>query len=476
MHPTLHDGHCASKTPPVNYITLTMTEFGYSWGRVFRTQQQRLSMGSRDIVLDAVTAQPPDCAAEANRPTLLPYGNGRSYGDSNLNPGGIVLEMRALNRILEFDAQTGVLRCEAGVLLSEILAHCVPQGWFPMVTPGTQFVTVGGAIANDVHGKNHHRAGSFGNHLLAFELVRSDGARMVCTPTQNANWFTATIGGLGLTGVITWASIQLRRIASPFVKSETIRFHSLEEFFELSAASESDYEYNVSWIDCAFAGRRLGRGLFNRGNHAEADPARTSGRARELDAPRTLRVPFAPPFSLINAFTLKTFNTAYFHRQRANHVQLVQHYRPFFYPLDAILDWNRIYGPRGFYQYQCVVPNGTALTSVRQLLETIAGSGMGSFLAVLKQFGLPPSSGLLSFPQPGTTLALDFPNRGTRLHQLFDALDRIVIEAGGRLYPAKDGRMGSAIFKAGYPRWREFADYVDPRFSSGFWRRVTDQA
>jgi FAD/FMN-containing dehydrogenase len=430
---------------------------------------QAVPMTSIDAVQAALAA-----GSLAAAPTVLPYGNGRSYGDSNLNPGGILLEMRPLSRVIEFDAESGVLTCEAGMLLSEILTYCVPRGWFPMVTPGTRFVTVGGAIANDVHGKNHHRAGSFGNHVLQFELVRSDGTHRLCSPTQNADWFAATIGGLGLTGVITWATLQLRRIFNPYVVSETIRFRSLEEFFELSAASEADSEYTVSWIDCAFSGKRLGRGLFNRGNHAgeDVDLSLVPNAQRTGTEPRPLRMPFSPPVSLINSFTLKAFNLAYFHRQRGDHAHLVQHYRPFFYPLDALLEWNRIYGPKGFHQYQCVVPDAHALRSVRQLLETIAASGMGSFLAVLKQFGTPASRGMLSFPTPGTTLALDFPNRGARLHRLFEALDRIVLDAGGRLYPAKDGRMGPAIFKAGYPRWQEFQGYVDPRFSSGFWRRV----
>ena len=430
---------------------------------------QAVPMTSIDAVRAALAAGSAGAA-----PTVLPYGNGRSYGDSNLNAGGILLEMRPLARIIEFDADSGVLTCEAGMLLSEVLAQCVPLGWFPMVTPGTQFVTVGGAIANDVHGKNHHRVGSFGNHVLQFELVRSDGTRRICSPSQNADWFAATIGGLGLTGVITRVTLQLRRIFNPCVDSETIRFRSLEEFFELSAASEANYEYTVSWIDCAFSGKWLGRGLFNRGNHANADVDLAlvpSAQRAGVEGP-PLRVPFSPPVSLINSLTLKAFNLAYFHRQRGDHAHLVQHYRPFFYPLDTVLEWNRIYGPKGFYQYQCVVPDAHALRSVRQLLETISASGMGSFLAVLKQFGTPGSRGMLSFPAPGTTLALDFPNRGARLHRLFDALDRIVLDAGGRLYPAKDGRMGPSIFKAGYPRWQEFLGYVDPRFSSGFWRRV----
>ena len=451
-----------------------------SWGRVIWAPHRVTPIPRIGNAIESVlnTVADEDQSPAGALPTVLPYGNGRSYGDSNLNPGGILLDTRSLNRFLEFDPRTGILICEAGVLLSDILSRYVPQGWFPMVTPGTQFVTVGGAIANDVHGKNHHRAGSFGNHVLHFELLRSDGRRFICSPQENADWFSATIGGLGLTGVITWAALKLRPVSNPYVDSETIRFHSLDEFFDLSAASERDYEYTVSWIDCAFGGKRLGRGLFNRGNHATAafDLPRHS-RAKE-DGPdvRACRMPFTPPFSLVNGATLKAFNLAYFHHQRGDRVKLVQHYRPFFYPLDALLEWNRMYGPRGFYQYQCAVPPAQALRSVRALLETISASGMGSFLAVLKQFGTPASRGMLSFPMLGTTLALDFPNRGAKLHRLFDALDRIVLDAGGRLYPAKDGRMGPAIFKAGFPRWREFSGYVDPRFSSGLWRRVMGPA
>ncbi|MCH8181079.1 MAG: FAD-binding oxidoreductase [Proteobacteria bacterium] len=412
---------------------------------------------------------------DAAQPTVLPFGNGRSYGDSNLNPGGALLMAGQLDRFIGFDPATGVLRCEGGVLLHTILQLIVPQGWFLPVTPGTQFVTVGGAIANDVHGKNHHVAGSFGNHVRCFELLRSDGSRRLCSPTEHADWYAATIGGLGLTGLITWAEIQLRRVANPFVDSESIRFRSLEEFFELSAASERDFEYTVSWIDCAFEGKRLGRGLFNRANHAPAviDTSRVPKGLSAAVAEATRRVPITPPISLVNSLSLKSFNTLYFHKQRADVVRSLAHYRPFFYPLDALLEWNRIYGPRGFYQYQSVVPPERALATTRQMLQAIAHSGMGSFLAVLKQFGAPPSRGMLSFPQPGTTLALDFPNSGPKLMRLFDELDRIVLAAGGRLYPAKDGRIGAAMFQAGHPQWRAFSEFVDPRFSSGFWRRVS---
>ncbi len=448
---------------------MAVTSSYTSWGRVLRPQHELLPLASRHAPLPAL----PDGSA-----TMLPYGNGRSYGDSNLNPDGALLPGRQLDRFIAFDPATGVLRCEAGVLLSEILRLVVPQGWFLPVTPGTQFVTVGGAIANDVHGKNHHVAGSFGNHVRCFELLRSDGTRRVCSLTEHADWFAATVGGLGLTGLITWAEMQLRRVANPFMVTESIRFRSLEEFFELSAASEADHEYTVSWIDCAFGGKRLGRGLFNRGNHAPAamEMAWVPRGLTQGGDPHTRTVPITPPLSLVNSLSLKSFNTLYFHKQRRDVVSGMQHYRPFFYPLDALLEWNRIYGPQGFYQYQCAIPPERALQATRALLKAISASGMGSFLAVLKQFGSPASHGMLSFPMPGTTLALDFPNQGPRLHKLFEALDRIVLEAGGRLYPAKDGRMGAALFKAGYPRWSEFTPYVDPRFSSGFWRRVMEQA
>ena len=434
-----------------------------SWGRVERHAHEALGLAGRHQALP--TSSTP----------ILPYGNGRSYGDSNLNVGGALLLGRQLDRFIGFDPSTGILRVEGGVLLSEIIRLAMPQGWFLPVTPGTQFVTVGGAIANDVHGKNHHVAGSFGNHVNGFELLRSDGARLWCAPDENPALYAATIGGLGLTGLITWAEIQLRRVANAWMDSETIRFRNLGEFFELSQASERDFEYTVSWIDCAFSGKRLGRGLFNRANHAPVvmDPTQLP-RGATLESPGTLKVPFTPPISLINSLSLKAFNTLYFHRQRGDESRCLQHHRPFFYPLDAVLEWNRVYGPRGFYQYQCVVPPAKAHAATLRLLETIAASGMGSFLAVLKQFGAPASRGMLSFPCPGTTLALDFPNQGPRLHRLFAELDRIVLEAGGRLYVAKDGRMPSDVFRAGYPRLSEFLPHVDPRFSSSWWRRVME--
>jgi FAD/FMN-containing dehydrogenase len=400
---------------------------------------------------------------------FLPYGNGRSYGDSCLNADGAMLNSRALNRFIDFDPSSGVLVCEAGVLLSEILSLVVPQGWFLSVTPGTRFITVGGAIANDVHGKNHHVSGTFGCHIRQFELLRSDGQRLLCSPQNHENLFAATIGGLGLTGFITWAKLQLRRIHNPWINAETIRYESLTEFFTLCEESDQDYEYTVSWVDCAGTGKRLGRGLFMRGNHASAiaKPNRYLSKTRSF--------PFLPPMSMVNTWTLKAFNFAYYHKQFQSQTQQTQHYEPFFYPLDGLLEWNRMYGPRGFYQYQCIVPTHQhGKEVIAELLNEIGGTGMGSFLAVLKVCGDIKSPGMLSFPLPGVSLALDFPNRGEKLHRLFHRLDTIVSAAGGRLYPAKDGRMPSSLFRDGYPRWQEFSHYIDPHFSSSFWRRVME--
>ena len=399
--------------------------------------------------------------------SLLPYGNGRSYGDSCLNNGGALLDTRGLDRILCFDRSTGVLRCEAGVLLADLLSHAVPMGWFLPVTPGTRFVTVGGAIANDVHGKNHHRAGTFGQHVLRLALRRSDRGVVVCSSRENTDLFHATLGGLGLTGLILWAEIQLRPIANPGIDYETIRFANLDAFFELSEDSERDYEYTVAWVDCLARGKSLGRGLFMRGNHA-------SPRDKVPCPPRGAHTfPTDPPFPLVNSWFLKVFNGLYYRKQIPTIRRSVSHYEPFFYPLDSVLHWNRLYGRRGFLQYQCVVPPESARESVRALLETIAAAKTGSFLTVLKVFGDRCSPGLLSFPRPGTTLALDFPHRGRRTLELLDQLDKIVASAGGAVYPAKDARMSGERFRQYFPRWKEFQNYIDPRFSSSFWRRVT---
>lgn len=426
---------------------------GSAWGRWprYRHQIERVHARTADPALTAAS-------------TWLPWGNGRSYGDSCQNDGGGLLDTRGLDHFIRFDDQTGVLECEPGVTLADIITLCLPRGWFLPVTPGTSFVTVGGAIANDVHGKNHHRAGSFNDHVDGFELWRSDGSRRWCSPQENSDWFAATAGGLGLTGLITRARLRLRRVPGPALAGQSRRFGDLAEFFALSATGDRAYEYTVAWLDCV--GRRRGRGIYMAANHAQADCAAPSG--------RPLSMPITPPVSLVNPLSLAAFNRLYYHRPSAEQRDALWHYQPFFYPLDSIHNWNRMYGPRGFFQYQCVVPMDQAGDALDALLARISRARGGSFLAVLKVFGDRPAPGLLSFPRPGATLALDFPNTGAAVLALLDALDDIVREAGGAVYPAKDARMPGAAFRQYFPAWQAFSDYIDPRFSSSFWRRVMD--
>lgn len=403
--------------------------------------------------------------------TVLPYGWGRSYGDSCLNAGGTLIDMAGLNRFMSFDQETGLICCEAGVTLADVLKLVVPMGWFLPTTPGTKFVTIGGAIANDVHGKNHHKAGTFGCHVTRFELLRSDGQQIICSPTENADLFRATIGGLGLTGVILWAEFKLRRVSGPFIAKEQIRFESVDEFFEINADSDADFEYTMSWVDCMASGSQLGRGLYMRGNHSW--PRRVPGKPSE--AKPLLTVPFELPSFLLNTFTVKAFNELYYRSQIGKTKRQTTFYDPFFYPLDAILEWNRLYGRPGFLQYQFVVPYASDRGAIKEILRQISASGVLSFLAVLKVFGDVKSPGMLSFPRPGVTLALDFPFRGRPTLALMDRLDQVVRANGGALYPAKDARMSPESFAASYPNWEEFSKHIDPKFSSSFWRRVAQK-
>jgi FAD/FMN-containing dehydrogenase len=428
---------------------------GSSWGRWPRCKQHLVSLTSRFERL-------PEGAP------MLPHGNGRSYGDVCLNDGGTLLLTRHLDRFIHWDPLSGVLECEAGVLLSEIIQRTMADGWLLPVTPGTALVTVGGAIANDVHGKNHHRAGSFGHHIIDFQLQRSDGQTLRCSPDLNQEWFHATIGGLGLTGLIGSARLQLRRVPGPWIAGDSRRFANLGEFFALAASSDADYEYTVAWLDCSAKGAQLGRGIFIRGNHAD-----NQAPAPPVSAPRSL--PFTPPVSLVNGLSVRLFNELYFRRPGARMPHALWHYQPFLFPLDRLRDWNRIYGPNGFFQYQCLLPGSVAerAAGLRDLLQRIASSGLGSFLVVLKQFGDMPSTGLMSFPRPGVTLALDFPNRGELTLRLLEELDAVTRAAGGAVYPAKDARMSGTSFRQYFPRWEQLRPFVDPKFSSSFWRRVT---
>lgn len=400
--------------------------------------------------------------------SCLPFGNGRSYGDCCVNADNCLIDARGMDRFIAFDRSSGRLECEAGVLLSEILELALPSGWFLPVTPGTQFVTVGGAIANDVHGKNHHRNGTFGHHVLEFELARTDGSRQRLTPDDDAELFRATVGGLGLTGLITRATIQLKPVAGPWIDQSLIAFANLDEFCSRSAESDQGFEHTVAWVDCIASGPKLGRGLMMCGDHADAPPNDAPSAGKRMNFPLT------PPISLVNGISLRMFNELYYRVKGRQAGDSRMHYQPFFYPLDNILNWNRMYGPKGFFQYQNVVPLEGGQEAMREMLERIGRSGQGSFLAVLKRFGDQPAAGMLSFPRPGYTLALDFPNRGARTLRLLESLDEVTRQCGGAVYPAKDARMSAASFQAYYPEWERFSKHIDPGFSSSFWRRVTE--
>lgn len=423
-----------------------------AWGRLSEEEYAYVSL-PRD---SALHIENPD------RKTLV-HGMGRSYGDVCLNPGGGLHFARDLDRFLEFDTNSGELVCETGVLLSEVQRTFAPKGWMLPVTPGTQYVTMGGAIANDVHGKNHHLQGCFGNHVNWLKIERTDGKLITCSPHENSEWFAATIGGLGLTGVMRELSISLRPIQSGWLDTETLFFSNVREFFQLSEESDANWEYTVSWIDCSSSKRK--RGIFIRANHSEIP-----GEALPLS--RNMGIPFVPPFSLVNRLSVAAFSRLYFHAKKLKSGMSKSHYQSYFYPLDGISNWNRMYGPRGFYQYQLVVPRQSGLHSIDTVLEEISASGQGSFLSVLKTFGNRASPALLSFPMEGVTLALDFPNRGKETLRLLDRLDAIVEEAGGRLYPAKDARMSAEFFAKGYPQLDRFMPYRDPGISSGLSRRL----
>jgi FAD/FMN-containing dehydrogenase len=427
-----------------------------SWGRYPKHPAEVRSLFWKE---DFPLSAPPDGK-------MLPVGMGRSYGDVCLLQHGTLLQTPNLDRLISFDAETGRLRCEAGVTLAEILDFAVPRGWFLPVSPGTKYVTVGGAIANDIHGKNHHVAGTFGLHTPCFELVRSDGAQFVCSPTENSEWYAATIGGMGLTGLITWAEVQLRPIVSRHIRYRSTKFVGLDEFIALSQAS-AHQEYSVAWIDCVAQGRNFARGLFLQGEH-DPNPGPLTPLAKQKIA-----LPFDLPAVALNRSSVGAFNALYYHKQLGKERSGLIDYEPFFYPLDRILKWNRLYGKQGLLQFQCVLPWESDTVGTTELLKAITASGLASFLAVLKVFGDAVSPGMMSFPAPGITLALDFPIRRELSFGLLDRLADLTAAFGGRMYPAKDACMSPAHFQQFYPQWQQFSAYIDPAFSSSFWQRVT---
>lgn len=428
-----------------------------SWGRVVNERHRVARPRSPREAAAAFTT------AAREPGGVLGVGLGRSYGDSNLNPNGAIVDMSGVDRFIAFDRRAGVMRADAGVSLSEVLTVAVPAGFFLPTTPGSRFVTIGGAIANDVHGKNHHRAGTFGRHVRRLGLFRSDRGFVEISPSIEPELFSATIGGLGLTGLILWAEIALAPVPSAMIAQEVIPFTTLDEFFNLARDSADRFEHTVAWIDCF---NRKGRGVFSRADWAKnVEPQLVRPRAGPT-------IPLDAPSILLNGATIRAFNEVYFRANRWRAGRSTIECDRFFYPLDSIGSWNRLYGVRGFYQYQSVIPFDGAHEATREMLQLIARSGEGSFLAVLKTFGAAPSPGLLSFPMEGVTLALDFPNRGARTLDLMRRLDEVVSAAKGRLYPAKDGRLPPALFRSGYPEFERFRQHVDPACTSLFWRRM----
>ncbi len=435
-----------------------------SWGRVARGR----SRVGEPAFHDELLARLASCPADAGTSGLLAHGLGRSYGDVCLNDGGSLLRMGRLDRVISADWATGVVRAQAGLTIGALLALGVPRGWFVPVTPGTKFVTLGGAVANDVHGKNHYEAGTFGCHVRALGLLRGDGTLLEIGPGKRPHLFAATVGGLGLTGIIAWVELQLQPVASSAFETQTVRLKNLDAFFEVAAECR-EWPYTVAWVDCLASGRSLGRGLFNRGRHApDGDLLPHAGKVRA-------KVPLDAPSSLLGPATVRLFNAIYARQPAGGETKRVP-YDSFLYPLDGIADWNRLYGRPGFYQHQSVVPMAAAPRALQRLLELTSRERQGSFLVVLKLFGPRASPGILSFPREGATFALDLPNRGGATRRLLDQMAETVLEAGGRLYPAKDATMTGPQFRAGFPRWREVEALRDPAMSSSFWRRVTGEA
>lgn len=406
------------------------------------------------------TPAAPQAVAAALGPKVIARGLGRAYGDSALSPS-LTLSTLRLDRMLAFDPATGVLETEAGVALGAIIEVLLPRGYFPAVTPGTKFVTVGGAIAADVHGKNHHVAGSFGDHVLWFDLVGPDGVTRRCGPETNPNLFRATLGGMGLTGIITSAAFRLRRVESAWIRQQTIAAPDLDAAIATFEANLTA-TYSVAWIDCLARGRARGRSLVHLGEHVRRSelPPRLAAAPFAISRRSKWRVPFDVPSWVLNSWSVRAFNVLYFRAGGQAPSERLVDWDSYFYPLDAAFEWNRIYGRRGFAQYQSALPIAVGRDALAEMLEMISAAGLGSFLAVLKRFGKGVPDRPLSFPIEGYTLALDFPLTAEAL-TLMDRLDEITLAAGGRLYLAKDSRMSQATFETAYGDGRTaFARFV----------------
>ena len=420
------------------------------WGRTAAGYSDVQSPATESLVADEISSAS----------GVIARGLGRSYGDAAQLSGGTVISNRSLGGIGTV-AANGVMSVGAGVSIDELLAATIPLGWFIPVTPGTRQVTIGGAVAADVHGKNHHRDGSLGDHVLEMRIVTPQGTHTV-SPTAQPDLFWATIGGMGLTGVVTTVTMRLLKIETDSVLVDTHRYAQLDDVMAAMASGDDDYRYSVAWVDCMTRGRSMGRSILTRADHA----TRRDIPQRSLRAPTTsrVRVPFNAPSGLLNSWSIRTFNELWFRSSAAHREGEQQSLGTFFHPLDGLGDWNRLYGRRGFVQYQFAVPDSRSECVVRAI-ERLSSSGIPSFLAVLKRFG-PANHGPLSFPVPGWTLALDLPVGPAALAGVLDELDRMVVEAGGRVYLAKDSRLAPDTVRAMYPRLGEFLEVknrVDPR-------------
>lgn len=419
-----------------------------------------LSGWGRYPVLEGRTCAPRNLAALQDmccaNETFIARGNGRAYGDSAINRSATI-EMKHFNRMIAFDSEAGQLTAEAGILLEDIISTFLPRGWFLMITPGTKFVTLGGAIAADVHGKNHHKDGSFRNCVDWVEVMGPDGTIMRCSREENATLFDHTLGGMGLTGIVLRTAIRLRRVESAWMRQTTIAAPSLEAAMSTFEAT-LDTTYSVAWIDCLAKGDKLGRSLVMLGEHTGADdlPGKAAKAPFDIKPKRKRVVPVDFPGFALNSHTIRAFNALYYKNGLRKAGEQLVDWNSFFFPLDAIQHWNRIYGRKGFVQFQCVLPLNRSEAGLRSLLETVAEAGLGSFLAVLKRFG--PQDSAFSFPMEGYTLALDFPVNAKTL-SLLERLDEITIDHGGRFYLAKDSRMNAATLRASDPRVDAFISH-----------------
>ena len=406
------------------------------WGRYPIIESEILTPFTSDHALQQLNSRAFD--------KIIPRGMGRSYGDSSL--AAHMLSSSYLNHILEFNDDTGLVRVQSGVSLDDLLNVFLPRGWFLNVTPGTRFISVGGAIASDVHGKNHHIDGCFSNFVKSISLLIADGSIITCSPNENSELFYATCGGMGLTGMILEAEIYLKSVSSSFIDETIIKTNNLEHALELFD-EHNNSTYSVAWIDCLSSGKKLGRSLLMLGEHSKNGGYVMSDKKK-------LSVPIDMPSSLLNRYSVAAFNALYYNRIQRSTTQHTVHYEPYFYPLDGILNWNKLYGKKGFTQYQFVIPKEAGKEGMTEILNRIVESRRGSFLAVLKAFG-EKNKNYLSFPLKGYTLALDF-KIDNNLFGLLDELDKIVLNYGGRVYLTKDVRVNEDTFKKSYPEWETF--------------------